>query len=228
MGGPEMAPHPPQTLGAPRRSRGTPRYSDRLLASAVSQKFHPTLRTQGIALEGPAKWAGGAVPVTNEVLDAGRAKPVGCIARAGEGLAFQDTEPDFDLVQPRGMEWKELEPHTALLSGEPRADLWCRVNRQVVQDDDQAAVGVAATEGLEKFEELGPTPSPPPARHHAARPDVEAHQNREHAVAPVVLFLARRPDRTRWAPGMQTLENLHLGFLVHAHDVSAPGRPQIP
>ena len=27
---------------------------------------------------------------------------------------------------------------------------------------------------------------------------------------------------------MQTLENLHLGFLVHAHDVSAPGRPQIP
>src|SRR5436309_12090802 len=92
-------------------------------------------------LEGPAKWAGGAVPVTNEVLDAGRAKPVGCIARAREGLAFQDTEPDFDLVQPRGMEWKELEPHTALLSGEPRADLWCRVNRQVVQDDDQAAVG---------------------------------------------------------------------------------------
>src|SRR5438445_10145854 len=84
MGGPEMAPHTPQTLGAPRRSRGTPRYSDRLLASAVSQKFHPTLRTQGIALEGPAKWAGGAVPVTNEVLDAGRAKPVGCIARAGE------------------------------------------------------------------------------------------------------------------------------------------------
>src|SRR6267142_5568888 len=31
MGGPEMAPHT-QTLGAPRRSRGTPRYSDRLLA----------------------------------------------------------------------------------------------------------------------------------------------------------------------------------------------------
>jgi len=79
--------------------------------------------------------------VTNEVLDAGRAKPVGCIARAREDLAFQDAEPDFGLVQPRGMERKELEPHTALLSGEPRADLWCCVNRQVVQDDDQAAVG---------------------------------------------------------------------------------------
>ena len=117
-------------------------------------------------LEGPAKWAGGAVPVTNEVLDAGRAKPVDCIARAREGLAFQDAEPDFGLVQPRGMERKELEPHTALLSGEPRADLWCCVNRQVVEDDDQAAVGVAATECLEKFEELAPTPSSPhaPAR----------------------------------------------------------------
>src|SRR5882672_10666207 len=32
MGGPEMAPHTPHTLGAPRRSRGTPRYSDWLLA----------------------------------------------------------------------------------------------------------------------------------------------------------------------------------------------------
>jgi hypothetical protein len=31
MGGPEMAPHTPHTLGAPRPSRGTPRYSDRLL-----------------------------------------------------------------------------------------------------------------------------------------------------------------------------------------------------
>src|SRR3989442_2380629 len=31
MGGPEMAPHTPPSLGAPRRSRGTPRYADRLL-----------------------------------------------------------------------------------------------------------------------------------------------------------------------------------------------------
>src|SRR6267142_1780142 len=34
MGGPEMAPHTPHALGAPRRSRGTPRYSDRLLSGA--------------------------------------------------------------------------------------------------------------------------------------------------------------------------------------------------
>src|SRR5436309_7148307 len=182
-------------------------------------------------LEGPAKWAGGAVPVTNEVLDAGRAKPVGCIARAREDLAFQDAEPDFGLVQPRGMERKELEPHTALLSGEPRADLWCCVNRQVVEDDDQAAVGVAATECLEKFEELAPTPSSPHARQHAARPDVEARQNREHAMAPVVLFLARRPTRTRWAPGMQTLENLHLGnrwSALRSLRVSRSGRARCP
>src|SRR3989454_9733001 len=101
----------------------------RVASSAVSQKFHPTLRTQGITLEGPPKRAGGAVPVANEVLDAGCTKPVGCIARAGEGLALQDAEPDFDLVQPRGMEWKKLEAHTTLLSREPRADLRRRVNR---------------------------------------------------------------------------------------------------
>src|SRR3989442_12389675 len=87
--------------------------------SAVSQKFHPTLRTQGIALEGPPKRAGGAVPVANEVLDAGCTKPVGCIARAGEGLALQDAEPDFDLVQPRGHGVEET--RSAHDPAEPRA-----------------------------------------------------------------------------------------------------------
>src|SRR3989442_4149766 len=159
--------------------------------SAVSQKFHPTLRTQGITLEGPPKRAGGAVPVANEVLDAGCTKPVGCIARAGEGLALQDAEPDFDLVQPRGMEWKKLEAHTTLLSREPRADLRRRVNRQVVQDDHQATARVAGPERLEQFEELAPTPSASHAREHAARPNMEASQNRKHAVAPVVLLLVR-------------------------------------
>ncbi len=161
--------------------------------------------------------------MTDEVLDAGGTKRVGRIARSREGLAVQDAEPDCDLVQPRGMERKELEAHTAPLSREPRADLRCRVNRQVVQDDYQATAGVAGPERLEKFEELAPTPSSSHARQHAARPDVEASQNRADAVAPVVLLLARRPPRARWAPGMQTLENLHLGFLVHAHGVGAPG-----
>src|SRR5207249_2354212 len=127
-----------RTKNVSRKTRSGVSRSAGIPASAVSQKFHPTLRTQGITLEGPPKRAGGAVPVANEVLDAGCTKPVGCIARAGEGLALQDAEPDFDLVQPRGMEWKKLEAHTTLLSREPRADLRRRVNRLVVQDDHQA------------------------------------------------------------------------------------------
>ena len=113
---------------------------------------------------------------------------------------------------------------------EPRATRGSpgRVNRQAVQDDHQATPGVAGPERLEQFEELAPTPSASHARQHAARPNMEASQNRKHAVAPVVLLLACRPARTRGASRMQALENLHLGFLVHTHDVGAPGRPQVP
>jgi hypothetical protein len=33
------------------------------------------------------------------------------IAGAPQGLAFQNAEPDFDLAQPRGVHWQELEPY---------------------------------------------------------------------------------------------------------------------
>src|SRR6267142_6153326 len=51
MGGPEMAPHTPHTphtLGAPRRSRGTPRYSDRLLVRPpATPPFSPPIAEIG-------------------------------------------------------------------------------------------------------------------------------------------------------------------------------------
>ena len=52
------------------------------------------------------------------------------IAGAPQGLAFQNAEPDFDLAQPRGVHWQELEPYpTGLGGGQPGVHGRGRVNR---------------------------------------------------------------------------------------------------
>src|SRR5207247_7138507 len=55
MGGPDMAPQTPQTLGAPRQSRGAPRHSDRLLLlgrrrRVGSRRLSRPLEPPGLAL----------------------------------------------------------------------------------------------------------------------------------------------------------------------------------
>src|SRR6266849_10132772 len=64
---------------------------------------------QGIALERPAEGPSDAIPVTLEAIDAVGAIGVGCVAGTSQRLPFEDTEPDFDLIQPRGMQRQELE-----------------------------------------------------------------------------------------------------------------------
>src|SRR3989442_10241831 len=97
MGGPEMAPHTPHTLGAPRRSRGTPRYSDRLLAKLAAPR-EPAQRRAGEPREDPLLREAGAeppveadrrrVPVEHRPLHAPTAAPHGDPRqRAQEGLA---------------------------------------------------------------------------------------------------------------------------------------------
>src|SRR5215510_10091660 len=94
---------------------------------------------QGIALECPAKGPSDAVPVTPEAIDATGAIGVGRVAGASQRLPFEDTEPDFDLIQPRGMQRQKLEVHPARLQAEPRANFGSSVNGQVVEDNDQSA-----------------------------------------------------------------------------------------
>jgi hypothetical protein len=54
MGGPDMAPHTPQTLGAPRRSRGAPRTpAGSVLLCAPLLLIHPVTEDHRGARAGP-------------------------------------------------------------------------------------------------------------------------------------------------------------------------------
>src|SRR5262249_34781312 len=91
-------------------------------ASAVSRKFDPRLTMQGIPLNVQRKGRAMPVPVTPEAMDAAGAISIGRVAGASQRLPFEDTEPDFDLIQPRGMQRQKLEVHPARLQAEPRAN----------------------------------------------------------------------------------------------------------
>lgn len=64
---------------------------------------------------------------------------VGRVAGPGESLPLEDAEPDLDLIEPRGMEGQELEPDAAILGGDPSPHVGRCVDREIVQDYDQAA-----------------------------------------------------------------------------------------
>src|SRR5260370_34567982 len=73
-------------------------------ASALSYKFGTHLSLERIAFEGPAKGPGSVIPLTPKAGDAMSHLSVRRGAGPLEALAVEDTEPEFDLVEPRRME----------------------------------------------------------------------------------------------------------------------------
>src|SRR6266850_8613250 len=192
-------------------------------ASALSQKFHPILWTQGIALEGPTEWVGDSVPMMNEPSDSSGAFSVRRVAGPCQDLAFQDAEPDFDLVQPRRMQRQELEAHSTGLGRDPGADGGCRVCRQVVGHDHQTSSRPATPDRLQQFEELASTASTPYLDHDLTPADVPAPQNRQDPMPSIVVLDALRPTTAHRTARVHSFEDLALRLLVHA-DHSGPTR----
>src|SRR2546427_5830413 len=128
MGGPEMAPHTPQTLGAPRRSRGTPRYSDRLLIgraeaqpAALAHDHAGTREVRGedqraavcVALDELAARLGGLLAVVTEAARPLRLGPLNHAMHevAGEdGVARPGRGPPRDVVRRVADRRLEREP----------------------------------------------------------------------------------------------------------------------
>lgn len=130
------------------------------------------------------------VPVTPEAMDAAGAIRIGRVAGASQRLPFEDTEPDFDLIQPRGMQRQKLEVHPARLQAEPRANFGSSVNGQVVEDNDQSAAGPPATGVAQELQKLAPTTARTDVQQDAPGVHLQASQNGQRAVPPILIFEA--------------------------------------
>src|SRR5206468_11493723 len=130
MGGPEMAPHTPHTLRAPRRSRGTPRTPHTLGApsgsrgtprtppharGAPAKPWHPSILRQA-----PSKWGAPEWPprfFKRRGLRPPRTPPATRSGRPGEAVAPLDT-PTGSSRRRSSDEGQRL--HVGLAAGEPR------------------------------------------------------------------------------------------------------------
>src|SRR5262245_23559344 len=197
------------------------------MASALSRKFGTQLSLERIAFEGPAKRSGTVIPVTPKADDAMGHLSVGRGAGTREALPFEDTEPEFDLVEPRRMEGQEGQVRTASLSVDPGGDSRMRVNGEIVRDDDQPAPGPAPTEHLQELQEFLVPAAPTDEHSDASCPHIQTRQDRQHAMPPISLLDAHRPARAHRASRMQRLQDLELRFLVGTDDPHPAGRMQV-
>jgi len=82
-----------------------------------------------LVLEGPAKGARGTVPVVAEAADAAAQWPVCGNTGPLKALVFENAEPEFDLVELRGMLEPAVRPATARARSGFRNPPWLRRRR---------------------------------------------------------------------------------------------------
>ena len=144
-----------------------------------------------------------------------------------QALAFENTEPEFDLIEPRCVQRQEDETHPPRLSADPCHDRRMRMNRQIVRHDDEPTPRPPTTERLQQFYELLMTAAPADKERDAPCPHIQAGQDREHPVPTIGLLDTGRPTWTHRPGRMDGLQDLQLRFLVGADDTRPPRRMQI-
>ena len=75
-------------------------------------------------------------------------------AGAGQGPARQDGEPNFNLIEPRGVGRSEMKMDV-LVAGQP-AIVFGLVGIQVVEDDMNFAVGMVSDDAVHEVQEFDP------------------------------------------------------------------------
>ena len=126
------------------------------------------------------KGPGGVIPLTPKADDAMSHLSIGRGAVPLEALAFEDAEPEFDLVQPRRMERQEGQAHPPRLSVEPGADGRVGMDREVVRHDDEPAPRPSPAKRLQQLQELLVSSAPTDEGRDAPRPHIESGQDRQH------------------------------------------------
>ena len=134
-------------------------------------------------------------------------------AGAGQGIAGEDREPDFDLVQPRGVGRREVKMD--VLVARPPAIVFRLMGVQIVQDDVQLAAGMRGDEAVHEVEELDPAATPVVAGLDQTGGDIQRRKQRRRAVALVgVAETGQRLAIGQPEPSLSAFQSLDVGLFI--------------
>jgi len=139
---------------------------------------------------------------------------------------LQDPEPEFDLVNPRGVNECVVKAKTILMTRIEPLPALSLVNTQIVphhMDDPGNPLGHLFHERFQ----IVPGPRVPASSQHVSVMNQERRDQRLSAVADVLEFPSARFPRAGGAIRMFALRGLHPRLLVHADHRLARGRIQI-
>lgn len=170
----------------------------------------------------PGEWLRCCVPGVDVVADLLDQDVDAGERAAADGLPGQDSEPDLDLVQPRGADGCEMEVDVRVLD-QPLLDLWGGVRREVVQDHVYVLPGVRFHRLLEEGQEVLAVPGRPALADHFTGGHVQGGEQVRGAVPDVVggaLFARHEGDgQYRLGP----VQGLDLRPLVDREDHRTAG-----
>lgn len=162
---------------------------------------------------GPCEGRGVFVVRVDEGADVGLELAGRAVHATLQLLAGQLGEPAFDLIEPGGGCWREMDVPVRPPS-QPRLDRWRLVSGVVVHDDvDVEPVGDIAVDHLEKVEELPGTVAPVALADHGAGGDVERGEQRGGAVTFVIVGAAFGHARQHRQHGLGAVERLDLALI---------------
>src|SRR5579864_17764 len=176
--------------------------------------------------EGPTEGARlGTIPVSDEAEDVLRERGHALEAAVAQNTALKDAEPDFDLIDPGGMQRRVDEAKAMpVLPVEPRpagvASVVVQV--EVVPDDVDTAAFIALRERMHEGQQCTRVAVPNDAPEDLTRADVEGREQRA-GPAPTVLELVADDATTTHVDRVTARQRLHR-LLVDAHDDSVVGR----
>ena len=137
---------------------------------------------------------------------------------ARKDLAFDLSEPDLDLVEPRGIGRGKVKLHARMLLEEISNRLRFR-SGEVVEDDMNLLPGGAQRHDFfQEGEEVATGVTSRSFSVHPAGPGIQRGIQRERAMAVVLKSMTLGPSRRKRQNGVQPIQSLNRGLLIDAED----------
>ena len=137
---------------------------------------------------------------------------------AGNEVALDLGEPDFDLIEPRRIGWRVMNAYLRVTS-QKIADRPGFVCAQVIADDVNGLFwSLAGDEIFQKGDELCTGVAGARLANHLAAGGMERRVQRERAVAVILEAVSFGPARGEWQNWVQTIQRLDGTLFVDAED----------